>query len=63
MQVYLIPWQRFPNNRSFNMGMTHYSCITPIAQMSRKRYYLRAEVRGCWLLFSINQSFHWGQSC
>jgi len=25
------------------MGMTLYSCITPIAQMSRKRYYLRAK--------------------
>jgi len=25
------------------MGMTHYSCIKPIAQMSRKRYYLRAK--------------------
>ena len=24
------------------MGMTLYSCITAIAQMSRKRYYLRA---------------------
>ena len=26
-------WQLFPNNRSFGMGMTFYSCITPsIAQ-------------------------------
>ena len=37
------------------MGMTLYSCITPIAQMSRKRYYLRAEASGCRLLFSINR--------
>jgi len=38
------------------MGMTLYSCITPIAQMSRNRYYSRATASGCWLLFSINQS-------
>jgi len=36
------------------MGMTLYSCITPIAQMSRKHYYLRAEVSGCYGLVSIN---------
>jgi len=29
------------------MDMTVYSCITPIAQMSRKRYYLRAKASGC----------------
>jgi len=52
----------FLNNRSFGMGMTHYSCITPIAQMSRKFYYLRAKTSGCWLLFSINRCCHWGQS-
>ena len=28
------------------MGMTLYSCITPIAQMSRKHYYLRAKASG-----------------
>jgi len=28
------------------MGMTLYSCITPIAQMSRKRCYLRVKARG-----------------
>jgi len=44
------------------MGMTLYSCITPIAQMSRKRYHLRAKAGGCWLLFDINQCRHWGQS-
>ena len=44
------------------MGVTLYSCITPIAQMSRKRYYLRAKASGCCLLFSINQSCHRGQS-
>jgi len=53
----------FPNNRSFGMGRTLYSCITTIAQMSRKRCYLRAIASGCWLLFSINQRCHWGQSC
>ena len=37
------------------MGVTLYSCITPIAQMSRKSCYLRATASGCWLLFSINQ--------
>jgi len=26
------------------MGMTLYSCITPVAQMSRKRYHLRAKL-------------------
>jgi len=41
------------------MGMTVYSCITPIAQMSRKRCYLRVKASGCWLLFSINQCCHW----
>jgi len=34
-------------NRSFGMGMTLYSCTTPIAQMSRKRYYVRAKDSGC----------------
>jgi len=29
------------------MGMTLYSCITPIEQMSRKRCYLRAKASGC----------------
>jgi len=29
------------------MGMTLYSCITPIAQMSQKRCYLRAKGNGC----------------
>jgi len=47
---------------SFGMGMTLYSCITPIPQIPRKRYYLRAKASGCWLLFSINQCCHWGQS-
>jgi len=28
------------------MGMTLYSRITPIAQTSRKRYYLRANAAG-----------------
>jgi len=32
----------FPNNRTFGMGMIICLCITPAAQMSRKRYYLRA---------------------
>jgi len=36
------------------MGMTLYSCITPIAQMSRKYYYLRAKVSGCCCLVSID---------
>jgi len=45
------------------MGVTLYSCITSIAQMPRKRYYLRAKSSGCWQLFSINQCCHWGQSC
>jgi len=32
-----------PNKRSFGMELsTRVSCITPTAQMSRKRYYLRA---------------------
>jgi len=35
--------QRFPNNRSFGMGVITYSCITPTAQMSRTRNYFRAE--------------------
>ena len=35
-------WWFLPNNRSFGMGMTLYSCITPIAQMSRKHFYLHA---------------------
>jgi len=39
-----------------------YSCIAPIAQMSRKRCYLRVKASGCWLLFSVNQCCHWGQS-
>jgi len=47
---------------SFGMGMTLCSCITPIGQISRKRYHLRAKASGCWLLFSINQCCHWGQS-
>jgi len=29
------------------MGMTLYSRITPIAQMSRKRCYLRVKASGC----------------
>jgi len=29
------------------MGITLYSCITAIAQMSRKRYYWRAKASGC----------------
>jgi len=33
----------FPDNRSFGMGMITYSCITPTAQMSRTRYFVRAE--------------------
>jgi len=45
MQLYLISLVTFPNNRSFGMVMTLYSCITPIAQMSRKRYYLRADLK------------------
>jgi len=49
-------------NRSFGMGTTLYSCITPIAQMSRKRYCLRAKATGCCLLFSINECWHCGQS-
>ena len=36
------------------MGMTLYSCITPIAQMSRKHYYLRANASGCCYLVSID---------
>jgi len=28
------------------MDMTLYSCITPITQMSRQRYYLRAKGSG-----------------
>jgi len=44
------------------MGMTIYLCFTPIAQMSRKRYYLRAKASDCWLLFSISQCCHWDQS-
>ena len=35
------------------MGVTLYSCITPIAQMSRKRYYFRAKTSACCLV-SIN---------
>jgi len=61
--IFDFPGNVFPNNRSFDMGMTLYSCITPIAQMSRKRYYLRAEASGCRLLFSINRCCRWGQSC
>jgi len=37
------------------MGMTLYSCITAIAQMSRKRYYLRANaivVADCCLVWT-----------
>ena len=45
MQIYLISLVRFPNNRSFGMSMTLYSCITPIVQMSRKRYYLSADLK------------------
>jgi len=30
------------SNRFFGMGKIIYSCITPTAQMSRTRYYLRA---------------------
>jgi len=62
MQIDLSSPVTFSNNRFFGMGMTHYSCITPIAQMSRKRYYLRAKTSGCRLLFNINQCCHWGQS-
>ena len=29
------------------MGVTLYSCITPIAQMSGKRCYLRVKGNGC----------------
>jgi len=29
------------------MGMTLYSCITPMAQTLRKRCYLRAKAGGC----------------
>jgi len=43
MLIYLISLVTFSNNRSFGLGMTLYSCITPIAQMSRKHYYLRAK--------------------
>jgi len=43
MQIYLISLVTFSNNRSFGMGMTLYSCITPIAQMSPKHYYSRAK--------------------
>jgi len=43
MQIYLISLVPFCDERSSGMGMTLYSCITPITQMSRKRYYLRAE--------------------
>jgi len=43
------------------MGMTLYSCITPIAQMSRNHLLF-----ACWswwlLVFSVNQYCHWGQS-
>jgi len=42
--------------------MTLCSCITRIAQMSRKRYYFRAKASGYWLLFSISQCCHWDQS-
>jgi len=45
MQIHLISFVIFPNNRTFGMVMTLYSCITPIAQMSRKRYYLRADLK------------------
>jgi len=58
MQIYLISLVTFPNNRSFGMDVTLYSGITPIVQMSRKRYYLRAKASGCWLLFSISQCCH-----
>ena len=34
-------------NRSFGMGMTLYSCVTPSVQMSQKRYYLHAKAGGC----------------
>jgi len=44
------------------MGMTLYLRITRIAQMSRKRYHLRAKASGCWLLFGISQCCHWGQA-
>jgi len=44
------------------MGLTLYSYITPIAQMSRKRYYFRADASGCWLLFSVSKRCDWGQS-
>ena len=43
--------------------MALYSCITPLAQMSRKRYYLRAKASGCRLLVSINQCWHRDQFC
>jgi len=36
------------------MRMTLYSCITPIAQVSRKHYYLRAKANGCCCLVSNN---------
>jgi len=36
-------WQRFLIV-SFGMGMTLYSCITPIAQMSRKRSYSKPQL-------------------
>jgi len=45
------------------MRMTLYSCITPIEQISRKLYYLRANASGCWLLFSVNECCHWLKSC
>jgi len=45
--IFDFPGNFFPNNRSFGMGMTLYSCITPTAQMARKRYYLGAKGSGC----------------
>ena len=39
------------------MNMIIYSCITPTAQMSRTRHYLRVKLVLLWLLFSVQQRF------
>ena len=58
MQIYLnFACNFFYNTRSFGMNMIIYSCITPTAQMSRTRHYLRVKLVLLWLLFSVQQRF------
>jgi len=57
MEIYFISLVTFPNN-PFGMGMTLYSCITPIAQMSQKDVticVLKLVVADCCLV-SINSA-------